>query len=142
MTSGSAAPVRLRGVCKRYGSTTAVSALDLEVQSAQVLALLGPNGAGKTTTMRIAMGLVRADAGEVRWRGRPLDEEARRRVEETRDRQLEGDRGTPDQLGVQRAARPLDPALEPVQPGRAKEQVPAGDQDGGTRDHHPSCAHA
>jgi ABC-2 type transport system ATP-binding protein len=40
----------------------------------------GSNGAGKTTTMRIAMGLVRADAGEVRWHGRPLDPEARRRV--------------------------------------------------------------
>jgi ABC-2 type transport system ATP-binding protein len=40
----------------------------------------GSNGAGKTTTMRIAMGLVRADAGEVRWQGRVLGQEARRRV--------------------------------------------------------------
>jgi ABC-2 type transport system ATP-binding protein len=40
----------------------------------------GSNGAGKTTTMRIAMGLVRADAGEVRWQGHPLDLDARRRV--------------------------------------------------------------
>jgi ABC-2 type transport system ATP-binding protein len=40
----------------------------------------GSNGAGKTTTMRIAMGLARADAGEVRWRGRPLDQALRRRV--------------------------------------------------------------
>src|SRR4051794_30386243 len=40
----------------------------------------GSNGAGKTTTMRIAMGLVRADAGEVRWQGRPLDQEVRRRI--------------------------------------------------------------
>ena len=40
----------------------------------------GSNGAGKTTTMRIAMGLVRADAGEVRWRGRPLDQDVRRRI--------------------------------------------------------------
>ena len=49
MTSGSTVPVRLRGVSKRYGSTTAVSDLDLDVQPAEVLALLGPNGAGKTT---------------------------------------------------------------------------------------------
>jgi ABC-2 type transport system ATP-binding protein len=35
---------------------------------------------GKTTTMRIAMGLVRADAGEVRWQGRPLDQALRRRI--------------------------------------------------------------
>src|SRR5215213_646466 len=40
----------------------------------------GSNGAGKTTTMRIAMGLVRADAGEVRWSGRPVDEMVRRRI--------------------------------------------------------------
>jgi ABC-2 type transport system ATP-binding protein len=40
----------------------------------------GSNGAGKTTTMRIAMGLARADAGEVRWRGRPLDDDVRRRI--------------------------------------------------------------
>ena len=40
----------------------------------------GSNGAGKTTTMRIAMGLVRADAGDVRWQGRSLDQETRRRI--------------------------------------------------------------
>src|SRR3954469_23702326 len=40
----------------------------------------GSNGAGKTTTMRIAMGLVRADAGTVRWRGRSVDRASRRRV--------------------------------------------------------------
>jgi ABC-2 type transport system ATP-binding protein len=40
----------------------------------------GSNGAGKTTTMRIAMGLVRPDAGEVRWQGRALDEATRRRI--------------------------------------------------------------
>src|SRR4051812_14492909 len=40
----------------------------------------GSNGAGKTTTMRIAMGLVRADAGEVRWQGRVLDQETRRSI--------------------------------------------------------------
>ncbi|HRD14047.1 MAG TPA: ATP-binding cassette domain-containing protein, partial [Mycobacterium sp.] len=51
MSSGSPIPVRLRGVTKRYGSTTAVSDLDLEVNAAEVLALLGPNGAGKTTTV-------------------------------------------------------------------------------------------
>jgi ABC transporter DrrB family efflux protein len=65
VTSGPAAPVRLRGVCKRYGSTTAVSDLDLEVQSAEVLALLGPNGAGKTTTVEMCEGFIRPDAGSI-----------------------------------------------------------------------------
>ena len=44
-------PVRLRGVSKRYGSTTAVAGLDLDVEAAEVLALLGPNGAGKTLSL-------------------------------------------------------------------------------------------
>ena len=58
-------PVRLRGVTKRYGSTSAVSDLDLEVNRAEVFALLGPNGAGKTTTVEMCEGFVRPDAGSV-----------------------------------------------------------------------------
>ncbi len=55
----------MRGVSKRYGSTVAVSALDLDVARAEVLALLGPNGAGKTTTVEMCEGFVRPDAGEI-----------------------------------------------------------------------------
>jgi ABC-2 type transport system ATP-binding protein len=40
---------------------------------------VGPNGAGKTTTMRIVLGVLEPDRGEVRWRGRPVDAETRRR---------------------------------------------------------------
>jgi len=70
-TAGSgAAPVRLRGVSKRYGSTVAVSGLDLEVQQAEVFALLGPNGAGKTTTVEMCEGFVRPDAGTLEILGR------------------------------------------------------------------------
>jgi ABC-2 type transport system ATP-binding protein len=58
-------PVRLRGVSKRYGSTTAVSNLDLDVHVAEVLALLGPNGAGKTTTVEMCEGFLRPDAGTI-----------------------------------------------------------------------------
>jgi len=57
--------VRLHGVCKQYGSTTAVSELDLEVHTAEVFALLGPNGAGKTTTVEMCEGFVRPDAGTI-----------------------------------------------------------------------------
>ena len=39
---------------------------------------LGPNGAGKTTTMRAVFGVTALDAGEIRWRGHPVDEAARR----------------------------------------------------------------
>src|SRR3954466_13665953 len=45
-----------------------------------MLGFCGASGAGKTTPMRIAMGLVPPDAGEVRWRGRVLDQESRRRI--------------------------------------------------------------
>lgn len=65
MTTASAHPVQLRGVTKRYGSTTAVSDLDLDVQRAEVLALLGPNGAGKTTTVEMCEGFIRPNAGSI-----------------------------------------------------------------------------
>jgi ABC-2 type transport system ATP-binding protein len=62
--------VRLCGVSKRYGSTVAVSELDLEVQAAEVFALLGPNGAGKTTTVEMCEGFTRPDAGTIEILGR------------------------------------------------------------------------
>ena len=61
--------VSVRGLVKRYGRTTAVDGLDLELPPATVLALLGPNGAGKTTTVEVCTGFLRADAGEVRVLG-------------------------------------------------------------------------
>lgn len=69
MTSQPAPPVLLRGVSKRYGSTTAVSELDLDVQTAEVFALLGPNGAGKTTTVEMCEGFAKPDAGSIRILG-------------------------------------------------------------------------
>ncbi|BBX16774.1 ABC transporter ATP-binding protein [Mycolicibacterium duvalii] len=59
----------LRNVSKRYGSTTAVSELDLDVQTSEVLALLGPNGAGKTTTVEMCEGFIRPDEGTIRILG-------------------------------------------------------------------------
>ncbi|GAB3227259.1 ABC transporter ATP-binding protein [Mycolicibacterium hippocampi] len=66
MTSRSGAvPVLLSGVSKRYGPTTAVSELDLDVQTAEILALLGPNGAGKTTTVEMCEGFLKPDEGRI-----------------------------------------------------------------------------
>ncbi|MGE2737955.1 ABC transporter ATP-binding protein [Mycolicibacterium vaccae] len=62
-------PVLLRNVSKRYGSTTAVCELDLDVQTAEVFALLGPNGAGKTTTVEMCEGFIRPDDGSIRILG-------------------------------------------------------------------------
>lgn len=61
--------VRIDGVVKRYGDTTAVDGIAFEVGRAQVLALLGPNGAGKTTTVEMCEGFLSPDAGSVRVLG-------------------------------------------------------------------------
>jgi ABC-2 type transport system ATP-binding protein len=72
--------VRLRGVTKRYGATTAVDGLDLDVQRAEVLALLGPNGAGKTTTVEMCEGFIKPDSGSIEILGLdPVTDNARLR---------------------------------------------------------------
>ncbi len=53
------------GLVKTFGSTRALDGLDLEVAPGEVHGFLGPNGAGKTVTMRIVLGLLRPDRGEV-----------------------------------------------------------------------------
>jgi ABC-2 type transport system ATP-binding protein len=65
---------------KSYGDNRVLEGADFTVAPGSMFGFCGANGAGKTTTMRIAMGLALADAGEVRWRGRPLDEAVRRRI--------------------------------------------------------------
>ncbi len=59
------AAVRTRGLVKRYGATTALHGLDLEVRAGEVYGFIGPNGAGKTTTIRVLLDLVRPTAGTV-----------------------------------------------------------------------------
>ena len=65
-------------VTKRFGTTTALDELAFEVAQGEVFGFLGANGAGKTTTMRICLGIIRADTGEIRWDGRPVAELPRR----------------------------------------------------------------
>ena len=70
--------LEIDGLRRRYGTVTALDGLSFGVPAGQVFGFLGPNGAGKTTTMRAIFGLTALDAGEIRWRGRPVDEAARR----------------------------------------------------------------
>ena len=115
MSSGAPIPVRLRGVTKRYGSTTAVSDLDLEVNATEVLALLGPNGAGKTTTVEMCEGFVKPDSGAIEVLGLdPIADNAR--VRERIGVMLQGGGGYPAaragemlNLVASYAANPLDP---------------------------------
>src|ERR1700751_6176579 len=66
------------GLRRRDGTVTALDGLSFGVPAGQVFGFLGPNDAGKTTTMRAIFGLTALDAGDIRWRGRPVDEAARR----------------------------------------------------------------
>jgi ABC-2 type transport system ATP-binding protein len=70
--------LEIDGLRRRYGTVTALDGLTFGVPAGQVFGFLGPNGAGKTTTMRAIFGVTALDAGEIRWRGRPVDEAARR----------------------------------------------------------------
>ena len=63
---------------RRYGDLAALDGLCFAVPAGQVFGFLGPNGAGKTTAMRAIVGVIALDGGEVRWRGAPVDAEARR----------------------------------------------------------------
>jgi len=72
--------LEIRGISKRYGETVAVQDLGFDVHAGELFGFVGRNGAGKTTTMRIVLGVLAPDAGEVRWDGRPLDLAVRRRI--------------------------------------------------------------
>jgi ABC-2 type transport system ATP-binding protein len=71
--------LELDGLTRRYGDVVALDDLTFAVQAGQVHGFVGPNGAGKTTAMRIVLGVLAQDAGEVRWEGRPIDAAARAR---------------------------------------------------------------
>lgn len=64
--------IQTTGLVRRYGSLIAVDNLSLEVPRGSIYGFLGPNGAGKTTTIRMLLGLIHQDAGEVRLLGQTL----------------------------------------------------------------------
>ena len=70
MSGDGAAPVRARGLVKRYKDVLAVDHIDLNVREGDVYGFLGPNGAGKTTTLRMALGLIVPSGGTVELFGR------------------------------------------------------------------------
>jgi ABC-2 type transport system ATP-binding protein len=69
----------LQGISRRFGDVVALDDVSFAVPEGRMVGFVGPNGAGKTTAMRIVLGVLQADAGEVRWRDRPVDAQSRRR---------------------------------------------------------------
>ena len=65
MISESEPAVRIRGLVKTFGSFRALDGLDLTVQRGEVHGFLGPNGAGKSTAIRVLLGLLRKDEGDL-----------------------------------------------------------------------------
>lgn len=62
----------VRNLSKKYGERTVVDSLSFEMHRPGVYALLGTNGAGKTTSIRMMLGMLSRDSGDVTWNGRPL----------------------------------------------------------------------
>jgi ABC-type branched-subunit amino acid transport system ATPase component len=64
--------LEVEGLVKRFGGLTAVNEATFDVRRGAITALIGPNGAGKTTAFNLISGLLKPDAGEVRFRGQRI----------------------------------------------------------------------
>ena len=71
--------IETRGLTRSFGDVRAVDGVGLVVRPGGLTGFVGGNGAGKTTTMRMVMGVLRPDAGEVLWDGRPMTATDRQR---------------------------------------------------------------
>jgi ABC-2 type transport system ATP-binding protein len=71
--------LELSGLWRRFGATVALDGVSFDVPEGCIVGFVGPNGAGKTTAMRIVLGVLEPDGGEVRWRGERVGPGARRR---------------------------------------------------------------
>jgi lipooligosaccharide transport system ATP-binding protein len=71
------AHLRVSGLRKRYGDLEVVAGVDLELRPGECFGLLGPNGAGKTTTLRLCLGLIEPDGGDIEVLGLPVPAQAR-----------------------------------------------------------------
>ena len=72
--------LQVSAVCKNFGGLAAVRDLSFEMRSGEILALIGPNGAGKSTVFNLVTGVLPADGGEIRFRGRRIDALPARRI--------------------------------------------------------------
>lgn len=70
----------VRDLRKSFGDHVALDGLSLSVRPGEIYGFVGQNGAGKTTTMRVVLGVLTADSGDVLWDGRPVDRAFRRLI--------------------------------------------------------------
>jgi len=71
--------LELSDLHRSFGEVRALDGVSFAVRPGRLTGFIGANGAGKTTTMRIVLGVLAADAGEVRWQGAPVTAADRRR---------------------------------------------------------------
>ena len=78
-TASTAPILQARGLCFDAGGKRLVDQVDADFRPGCCTVIMGANGAGKSLLLRLLHGLIRPTAGEVRWQGRTLDREGRRR---------------------------------------------------------------
>ncbi len=71
--------LELIDLSRRFGDVVALDSVSFSVAEGEMVGFVGPNGAGKTTAMRIVLGVLEPDGGQVRWRGTTVDHRVRRR---------------------------------------------------------------
>jgi branched-chain amino acid transport system ATP-binding protein len=64
--------LEIKGLTKNFGGLRAVNQVGFSMERDQVLGLIGPNGAGKTTLLRLITGILKPDAGNVRFMGKEM----------------------------------------------------------------------
>jgi putative ABC transport system ATP-binding protein len=103
--------VEARGLRKTYGRTEALRGVSLEVGDGEVVAVTGPSGSGKSTLLMALAGIIRPDAGEVRYDGARLDDLSEKKRTRLRRRQLgvvlQFGQLVPELTAVQNVALPL-----------------------------------
>jgi ABC-2 type transport system ATP-binding protein len=72
--------LQIRQITKHYGDKTAVNGVGFSVKRGEIFGLLGGNGAGKTTTMRMVLGLIYPDSGDIWYDGKPYHKELRKQM--------------------------------------------------------------
>ncbi len=80
-TSSPVGALSVLGLHKRFGETVAVEDVSFSIELGHIFGFVGSNGAGKSTTMRIILGVLDADRGEVTLAGKVVDSEVRRRID-------------------------------------------------------------